>query len=177
MKFFGTTSAYSFRTTPRNQRAGMRIHWIAMSCFALLLPLTAQADGMEGQPSSQLKNAKGKVFSDTGSTAPVRKVGKTGNTKAIDDFELAKYQYCGGDADCTIAVNGCCDCANGGTEVAVNRERLQAFRERFDCLHVQCTSNIAEPPCQNGVVSCINHRCHYFDERPQTGGAEGSTPK
>ncbi len=150
---------------------------VLMLCLSLLLPTISHADGMEGQPSSQLKNAKGKVFSESGEKAPVRMIGKTGNTKAIDDFELAKYQYCGNDADCRIAVNGCCDCANGGTEVAINKDRFEAFRERFDCLHVQCTQVIAEPPCENGVVSCINHRCHYFDDRPQATSADEASTK
>lgn len=79
----------------------------------------------------------------------------------LDSFELGKYQYCGSDRDCVVANNGCCDCANGGEDVAVNKERLEAFRERFDCLHVQCTMRASVPPCGSGLVSCINHRCKY----------------
>jgi len=144
----------------------------------LLLPMSVHADGMEGSPQgNKLENAKGKVFSGSTSKAPVRKIGKTGNTKAIDDFELAKYQYCGADSDCTVSTNGCCDCANGGVEVAVNKSRLEAFRDRFDCLHIECTQVIANPPCANGVVSCINHRCQYFDDRPAPSAATPESAK
>ena len=82
-------------------------------------------------------------------------------TTPLDSFELGKYQYCGSDQDCVPVNNGCCDCANGGEDVAVNKERLEAFRARFDCLHVACTERASIPPCGTGVVSCISHRCHY----------------
>ena len=86
----------------------------------------------------------------------------SGNTAALDAFELARYQYCGSDRDCVVAINGCCDCANGGVEVAVNNDRLKAFRERFDCLHMTCGMVPPNPPCASGVVSCISHKCKYF---------------
>lgn len=149
--------------------------YVAILFCLVLNPLSALADGMEQSPPGvQLKNAKGETISHENGTAPVLQLGKTGNTKAIDDFELAKYQYCGNDSDCTVAVNGCCDCVNGGIEVAVNKERVEAFHERFDCLHVECTQNVANPPCANGVVSCINHRCQYFDDRPNAAATTSS---
>ncbi len=87
------------------------------------------------------------------------------STKPISGFELGKYQYCGEDRDCVPAVNGCCDCANGGEDVAVNRERLEAFRSRFECLNVSCSEKSREPVCGSGLVSCLNHKCKYFSER------------
>ena len=87
-----------------------------------------------------------------------------GNTKPLSDFELGRYQYCGSDKDCIIAVNGCCDCANGGVEVGINREREEAFHKRFDCLYVQCNHQPAVPVCGSGVLSCLDHKCRYFDE-------------
>ncbi len=87
-----------------------------------------------------------------------------GNTKPLSDFELARYQYCGDDRDCTIVVNGCCDCANGGQEVAISRDRVEAFKKRFECLYAQCEHRPAVPPCKNGVVSCLDHKCKYFDD-------------
>lgn len=82
-------------------------------------------------------------------------------TTKLDAFELGKYQYCGQDSDCVLANNGCCDCANGGEDVAVNKLRLEEFRARFNCMDVVCTMLATEPPCGSGVVACIEHRCRY----------------
>ena len=95
--------------------------------------------------------------------SPEPKLG-TGNTSPLSEFELGRYQYCGKDTDCTVSINGCCDCANGGIEVGVNKERLEDFRQRFDCLYFECGRKLANPPCANGVVSCVNHKCKYFDD-------------
>lgn len=83
----------------------------------------------------------------------------------LGEFELGRYQYCGADKDCMVVNNGCCDCANGGKDVAINRERLQAFKDRFDCMQVMCTQLAAEPLCGSGLVSCINHKCKYFERK------------
>lgn len=89
-------------------------------------------------------------------------VKRTGQSRPLSEFELGRYQYCGADRDCVAANNGCCDCANGGADVAVNRERLAAFQARFDCLYVSCTEKDTVPPCGSGVISCVNHKCVYF---------------
>lgn len=148
-----------------------------ISCLSVLILAAfagqVYADGMpteeSGTKPEQLQRPKapgGKGSQKPASATPaIRKTpAASGNTTPLSDFELARYQYCGKDSDCTIAINGCCDCANGGTEVAVNKERLEVFRKRFDCLYVQCGSEPADPPCESGVVSCLNHRCAYFDE-------------
>ncbi len=85
-----------------------------------------------------------------------------GQTRPLSDFEVGRYQYCGDDRDCIPAVNGCCDCANGGKDVAVNKERFEAFRSRFECIDYRCGNREAENECGTGVVSCINHKCKYF---------------
>ncbi len=85
------------------------------------------------------------------------------NIGPLSEFELGKYQYCGTDADCIKAMNGCCDCANGGQDVAVNRERYNDFRARFDCLNINCTERARIPSCGSGVVSCVKHTCQYFE--------------
>lgn len=90
------------------------------------------------------------------------------NSQPLSDFDLGKYQYCGTDSDCILAQNGCCDCANGGQDIAINKERVSAFQSRFDCLHVECTEKATEPPCASGVVSCINHKCRYIGEEPSS---------
>ena len=86
-------------------------------------------------------------------------------TELLSDFELGRYQYCGDDSDCMQAINGCCDCANGGVDVAVNKLRYEDFRARFNCLEVECGKNDANSSCGNGVVSCINHKCKYIPKK------------
>lgn len=113
----------------------------------------AAADGMLG-------NSVGSSAIDSVSNQGTKKV----NTGAISDFELARYQYCGQDSDCVVSVNGCCDCANGSAEVAINKSRLKDFRKRFDCLKYSCGDKDPDPRCGNGVVSCISHKCEYYDD-------------
>ena len=87
---------------------------------------------------------------------------KLGAVTPINDFELGRYQYCGADSDCVVATNGCCDCANGGKDVSVNKERLADFQKRFDCLYSKCGDKPSDPICGSGVVSCVMHKCQYF---------------
>ena len=79
-------------------------------------------------------------------------------------FELARYQYCGRDVDCIIVQNGCCDCAQGGEQAAINKNRLEAFEANFSCLNAECGER--EPArvisCRDAVVSCIQHKCHHI---------------
>ncbi len=98
--------------------------------------------------------------------APKQKVAKGATNQPLSDFDLGKYQYCGSDRDCVPAVNGCCDCANGGKDVAVNKERTEALRARFDCLHTNCGDKEGDPACGSGVVSCIGHKCRYIADAP-----------
>ena len=101
-------------------------------------------------------------------TSQAKKPGKhwKPTTKPLTEFDLGRYQYCGSDRDCVVAINGCCDCANGGVEVAVNRTRLEKFRSRFECLKVNCGKKIPAPACGSGVVTCIEHRCRYVPAAP-----------
>ena len=92
---------------------------------------------------------------------------KLGTTRPLSAFELGRYQYCGDDRDCVVVNNGCCDCGNGGQDVAINRERQKAFEARFDCMHVSCGGKEVFPLCGSGVVSCLNHKCNYFSETPE----------
>jgi hypothetical protein len=120
----------------------------------LLSPSSAAADGDPSKAASKTK----------GSLVPTK--GK------LNEFELGKYQYCGSDRDCMVANNGCCDCANGGEDVAINVAQAAEFKARFECLSQMCTERGAEPPCGSGVVTCVNHKCRYI--APKT---EGVFPK
>jgi hypothetical protein len=75
--------------------------------------------------------------------------------------ELATYQRCTSDADCIWITNGCCDCANGGVEVAIARDRKGAFEARFDCGNLPCTSRGREIECGTGSVACENTLCVF----------------
>jgi hypothetical protein len=75
--------------------------------------------------------------------------------------ELAAYQACAGDQDCVWFTNGCCDCANGGVETAVARNRHAELKARFDCANVPCTSRGREVECGTGTVACANARCVF----------------
>lgn len=92
------------------------------------------------------------------------KARQLGTTRPLAAFDLGRYQYCGDDRDCVVVTNGCCDCANGGSDVAINKEHLDEFSKRFDCMHVQCGQKAAQPRCGEGLVSCVNHTCRYFEE-------------
>ena len=91
------------------------------------------------------------------------KIKAKSSTGEISDYELSKYQYCGVDNDCIVVSNGCCDCANGSEDVSINKDKLEDFKKRFNCLNYSCTKNDPEPRCAGGVVSCISNQCHYFE--------------
>ena len=85
-------------------------------------------------------------------------------TDPLSDAELSRYQYCKSDSDCVKANNGCCDCANGGFDVAVSRERLDELKARFSCEKTLCTMLAKVPPCGTGYVSCVSGKCKFFPE-------------
>lgn len=78
----------------------------------------------------------------------------------LAEAELNKYQYCGTDADCMLVRNGCCKCENF---TAINREHQQKFEKQFDCLKASCPTT-ETTTCNQGVVSCVEHKCKYFNE-------------
>lgn len=85
--------------------------------------------------------------------------GKT--DKPLSKLDLSGFQYCGADKDCVKAVNGCCDCANGGVDVGVNKEKLEAFRAQFDCNQTSCP-NEDNQQCGTGMISCVDHKCKIY---------------
>ncbi len=68
------------------------------------------------------------------------------------------YRACTTDADCVLALNGCCDCANGGEDIAVSRAQYKAFRARFICVN-PCTEMGGD--CGHGAVACEDNVCVY----------------
>lgn len=89
---------------------------------------------------------------------------KITTSQRLTDFEVGRYQYCGKDSDCTVVNNGCCDCVNGGQDVAINKLNVERFRKRFACDSVTCGMKVGMHPCGQGIISCVNHKCHYIDD-------------
>lgn len=85
--------------------------------------------------------------------------------KPLSRVEMLRYTNCATDRDCIYVQNGCCDCANGGQDVAVNKLRLEEFKSQFDCREAACTRRAAVTPCGSGVVSCIERRCRYLSTK------------
>lgn len=132
-----------------------------------------EASGAHGAESHPAESKNPKVHMETGwqgkssektTDKPAANPAKRGKTDPLNDFDLARYQYCGKDSDCVATMNSCCDCANGGAEVAVNKDRLADFQKNFDCLHIACTEKAPAVPCLSGVVTCLEHRCKYIAE-------------
>lgn len=88
------------------------------------------------------------------------------NTEKLPESEYRSYQKCGLDTDCVVVQNGCCDCANGGEDIAINKLYLDKFKARFSCEQIMCTMMAAVPPCGSGLVSCVSNSCHYEAKRP-----------
>ena len=79
----------------------------------------------------------------------------------MPDSDLVKYQGCMMVSDCVYVNNGCCDCANGGEEIAINSTMALDFLAQFDCRDVSCTLIARTPECGSGLVSCENQLCNY----------------
>jgi len=75
----------------------------------------------------------------------------------MDEPHTLPYRACAADTDCVLAQNGCCDCANGGEDIAIHRDKLKAFTARFDCHG--CTEVAGD--CGQGKVTCENKLCMY----------------
>ena len=82
-----------------------------------------------------------------------------GHQGPMPEAETRTYRACTSDADCVYTHNGCCDCVNGGQDLAVNRAQHDAFRAKFACAAVGCTEMAGD--CGQGRVSCEQNVCTY----------------
>lgn len=87
----------------------------------------------------------------------------------LPEAETREYRSCETDADCEYANNGCCDCSNGGEDIAINRAKKPEFRARFTCDQPCSTRG---PLCGGGRVSCEQHLCTYTPPSPDQRSAE-----
>lgn len=101
---------------------------------------------------------------------------QAGEKTPLPAEKLGEFQQCSRDADCVYAQNGCCDCANGGQETAVNKKRLDDFTKLFDCARVGCTQKGSVPPCGSGVVACVSGACTYSKPASASATVSINTP-
>merc|ERR1712071_70587 len=77
---------------------------------------------------------------------------------------LAVFQECVTDDDCVYANNGSCDCANGGEQVAINKNNQESFVNLFKLLNVPCTEEKSPIPCDiGGGIKCERSRCVFHE--------------
>lgn len=74
--------------------------------------------------------------------------------------DTLRYRECSQDSECVYVTNGCCDCANGGEDMAINASLVSEFRDNFSC-SFSCTLRGAIPPCGSGTVACKAGFCEY----------------
>lgn len=74
---------------------------------------------------------------------------------------LDDYRQCERDDQCVWVNNGCCDCANGGQDIAVRADKKVSFRSHFQCENTPCTAVGAVPACGTGTVACERGLCAY----------------
>ena len=89
------------------------------------------------------------------------------NRAPLPDAETRDYRSCREDSECVWVKNGCCDCANGGEDIAVHRDQTAAFAARFDCAGAVCTTRGREPGCGTGTVACQSGLCVYREPGSQ----------
>lgn len=133
---------------------------LVSNAFADGMPKEQADDGMPVVKTNSSKADKKGYMLDKNLETPGPK------RPSISDKDLLAYQYCGKDSDCMPVINGCCQCMQGDKFVAINRERHEAFQARFSCESVLCPKlETVSYSCEDGVVTCVNHRCLYVEPR------------
>jgi hypothetical protein len=127
----------------------IKIQLLLLLIFTFFANFCAFADGL-------LEDDGNKIIETQENT----KVEKKSN--ALSEKELLNYQYCGKDSDCMEVVNGCCQCLQGDKYVSIAKNRFESFHDKFQCTNVLCPKEDDSIKCEEGVVSCVNHRCTYF---------------
>ncbi len=139
------------------------IRLISILIFSVFAATLALADGMPEETMNGGSGGRGlssvKGHSSYSASSRVR---NSKSRPSLGEKDLLAYQYCGKDSDCMQVINGCCQCVQGDSYVAINKERLQAFQARFACEQASCPKS--EPisySCEDGLVTCLSHRCQY----------------
>jgi hypothetical protein len=77
----------------------------------------------------------------------------------MPEADSLAYRSCNTADDCVYVNNGCCDCVNGGEDIAVNKAKKAEFEARFQCLPSYCTE--VGGKCGRGEVTCEEHVCRF----------------
>lgn len=84
------------------------------------------------------------------------------NRDRLSEQQIREFQGCNADSDCIYVNNGCCDCANGGKETAVNKSKVDAFKNALICSNTSCTERGRVRPCGSGHTKCENNLCIFI---------------
>jgi hypothetical protein len=83
----------------------------------------------------------------------------TKHSERMPEPETLTYRACNTADDCVYIQNGCCDCVNGGQDIAVAKAHKDAFEAQFECSSRHCTE--AAGKCGRGEVTCEEHVCRF----------------
>lgn len=133
---------------------------LTINILLLLSSINVFADGLPEDANSSV-NYMDEYSNSNKTSKPTSIIDKS--SVALSSETLAKYQYCGKDSDCIAVINGCCQCLQGDKFVAIAKDMLEAFKSNFRCEDYKCGKEESNKNCSDGVVSCINHKCSYFD--------------
>ncbi len=85
----------------------------------------------------------------------------------LPDSATAKYRACSVDSECMYIQNGCCDCGNGGADLAINRKHQAEFLAQLKCgAETPCSMMQRIPACGSGSVQCTAGMCTYTHAAP-----------
>ncbi len=80
--------------------------------------------------------------------------------------EAVPFRKCEKDSDCVYVKNGCCDCGNGGRNMVVNKDMVEAYVKANPCPGPSiCTMMGRTPPCGSGVITCREGLCQYRETK------------
>lgn len=79
-------------------------------------------------------------------------------TKSVNSDDIYN---CNRDIDCVSFQAGCCNCRNGGTNIALNRKYLDYWVEELsrECREVVCTAVISDDWTCLAAPKCIDSNC------------------
>ena len=81
----------------------------------------------------------------------------------LQEIPESQLRACSTSAECVKAVEGCCDCANGGRNTAINRKFLSPWLKKREagCLTVMCPAVLStDPSCsETHSPQCVEGTC------------------
>lgn len=84
----------------------------------------------------------------------------TSENKPLGTNALKQYQACSHADQCIRVDNSCCNCANGGETISINRKFEVPFRQQFPCRMVVCSQKAGD--CIFRVPNCVKGFCELI---------------